>query len=162
MGQPMGFHWFIYGSSLDVGAFEAWAREHGHRVPDFSRAVPARLDGWRLSFDVRSRFWGGAVGSLLPAPGQSVEGIALPMDDQARALVDHKEGAASGLYAPVDVTVVPLGGGPALSAIAYRASDDRRIPVEEPPSRPWLESVLRGAQRFGLTPAWQQALKARL
>jgi gamma-glutamylcyclotransferase len=157
----MAFHWFIYGSSLDVDAFAAWAREHGHRVPDFTQAIPARLDGWRLAFDVRSRFWGGAVGSLLPAPGESVEGIALPLGDDARGLVDHKEGAVSGLYAAFAVEVVPLAGGPALSAIAYRAADDRRLPVEEAPARNWLEVVLRGAERFGLSDRYRQALKDR-
>jgi gamma-glutamylcyclotransferase len=158
----MGFHWFIYGSSLDVDAFAAWAREHGHRVPDFSQAIPVRLDGWRLAFDVRSRFWGGAVGSLLPAPGQSVEGIALPMPDDARGLVDHKEGAVSGLYAAFEVQVLPLAGGAPIPATAYRAADDRRLPVEEAPARNWLEVVLRGAERFGLSDGYRQALKARL
>src|SRR6185369_12618726 len=86
------FVWFIYGSSLDQGAFAAWAKEHGYALPDFARAVPARLDGYRLAFDVRSRFWGGAVASLVAAPGEAVEGIALPLPGEARGLVDHKEG----------------------------------------------------------------------
>ena len=61
-GAP--FTWFIYGSSLDREAFAHWAGEHGYRVPDFSGARAARLDGYRLAFDVQSRFWGGAVASL--------------------------------------------------------------------------------------------------
>src|SRR6184192_806774 len=99
-GASAPFNWFIYGSSLDVEAFRAWAAEHGYAVPDFSRAAAARLDNFRLSFDVRSRFWGGAVASLKEAPGQHVEGISLPMPGAARGLVDHKEGAISGLYRP--------------------------------------------------------------
>ncbi len=158
----MAFHWFIYGSSLDSDAFAAWSREHGLPVPDFARAVPARLAGFRLSFDVRSRFWGGAVASLLPAVGESVEGIALPMADELRGLVDHKEGAVSGLYAPFDVEVVPLAGGAPMRALAYRAAEDRRLPAEESPSRTYLEAVLRGAERFGLSERYRQALKARL
>src|SRR5271163_4032952 len=108
-GAP--FHWFIYGSSLDRAAFEAWAQEHGYRVPDFARAVPARLAGYRLSFDVRSKFWGGATASLTEDAAGAVEGIALEMPGDARGLVDHKEGAISGLYRPQAVTVEPLTGG---------------------------------------------------
>jgi hypothetical protein len=157
-GEP--FVWFIYGSSLDQDAFAAWAKEHGYVVPDFSRAVPARLAGWRLSFDVRSRFWGGAVGSLLPAPGEHVEGIALPMPGEARGLVDHKEGAISGLYSPMEVSVEPLAGGGPIAAVAYRAHEGRKLAVEEDPSRAWLDTVERGAERFGLSPAWREALRA--
>lgn len=153
------FVWFVYGSSLDRDAFRAWAGEHGYGLPDFSRAVAARLDGWRLSFDVVSRFWGGATGSLAPAPGARVEGLAVPMPGAARGLADHKEGAISGLYRPVEVSVVPLAGGEPIPAAAYVASPDRRLPAEQPPSPAWLESVLRGAQAAGLSQAWLAELR---
>ena len=50
------FIWFIYGSSLSRTAFGEWAERHGYGVPDFSNAFPARLNGFRLSFDVQSGF----------------------------------------------------------------------------------------------------------
>jgi hypothetical protein len=153
------FVWFIYGSSLDRDAFRAWAGEHGYAVPDLSRAVPARLDGWRLSFDVASRFWGGTVGSLTPEQGAHVEGLALPMKGAARGLADHKEGAISGLYRPVEVAVVPLAGGASIRAAAYVASPDRRLPTEQAPSAAWLETVIRGAQAVGLSRDWIAALE---
>ena len=58
------FVWFVYGSSLDRAAFAEWASSHGYQLPELSRARPARLPGFRLSFDVVSRHWGGAVASL--------------------------------------------------------------------------------------------------
>lgn len=148
------FVWFVYGSSLDRAAFAAWAREHGYAVPDFSRAVPARLDGWRLSFDVVSRFWGGAVGSLAPAAGARVEGLAVPMPGSAKGLADHKEGAISGLFRPMEVQVVPLAGGDPIRAAAYVATPDRRLPAEQAPSPAWLETVERGARAAGLSAEW--------
>jgi hypothetical protein len=123
-------------------------------VPDFAAAVPARLAGYRLAFDVRSRFWGGAVASLVEAPGAAVEGVALPLPGEARGLVDHKEGAISGLYRPFPVTVTPLSGGAPLAAVAYRAAEERRLPVEEPPARAFVETLVRGARAFGLSAGW--------
>jgi gamma-glutamylcyclotransferase len=149
-GAP--FTWFIYGSSLDRDAFAAWAAEHGYRVPDFAAARPARLDGFRLAFDVQSRFWGGAVASLREAPGEAVEGLALPMPGDARGLVDHKEGAVSGLYAPFPVTLTPLDGSAALAAVAYRAA--RPLPAELTPSPRFVETLVRGARASGLSPEW--------
>ena len=147
------FTWFIYGSSLDRAAFEHWAGEHGYRVPDFSKAIPARLDGWRLAFDVVSRFWGGAVASLVAAPGESVEGLALLMPSDSRGLVDHKEGAISGLYAPLEVRVVPLAGGPPVDAVAYASVTARRV-AEQAPSKSFVQTLVKGAREHGLSAGW--------
>jgi hypothetical protein len=152
------FVWFIYGSSLDREAFAAWA-EAGHPLPDLAHGRPCRLEGYRLSFDVASRFWGGAVGSLLPEPGGRVEGLALALPGVARPLADHKEGAVSGLFRPEEVTVVPLDGGPPIRALAYVASPDRRLPAEAPPARAWLEAVIRGARASGLSAEWVASLE---
>ena len=155
-GAP--FVWFIYGSSLDRDAFAHWAGEHGYRVPDFAAARPAILHGFRLAFDVQSRFWGGAVASLREAPGESVEGLALPMPGDARGLVDHKEGAISGLYTmfPVEVTA----GNDHIAAVAYRAA--RPLDRELPPSRGFLETLVKGARASGLSASWIDRLQRLL
>ncbi len=157
-GAP--FVWFIYGSSLDRDAFAAWAEEHGYDLPDFSAARPARLGGFRLAFDVQSRFWGGAVASLRDAPGESVEGLALPMPGIARGLVDHKEGAISGLYTMMPVEVTALDGGEPIRAVAYRAA--RPLDRELPPSRAFVETLVKGARASGLSAAWVDRLQRLL
>src|SRR5690349_6368341 len=148
------FTWFIYGSSLDPEAFGVWARDHGYAPPELSRGVRARLDGWRLACDVPSRYWGGAVGTLVPAPGAHVEGLALPMPGAARGLADHKEGAVSGLYGAVEVSVTPAGASAPAPALAWVAAPERRLPAEARPAEAWLDTVLRGARAAGLSPEW--------
>ncbi len=159
-GGGADFIWFVYGSSLDAEAFAGWAGEHGYRVPDFSAARPARLRGWRLSFDAPSRMWGGPVASLSEAPGDVVEGLAVPMPGEARGLVDHKEGAVSGLYEAMEVTL-ETDAGPA-PALAFRVARARRLPADGPPSPPYLDVMLRGARASGLSPAWIARLEALL
>ena len=155
------FHWFIYGSSLDRDAFTAWAKEHGYRVPDFAGAVAARLVGYRLAFDVPSRFWGGFVGEVVADPAGAVEGIALPLPAEARGLVDHKEGAISGLYEPFEAEVQPLAGGAPIRATVYRAVASRRAPDEQAPATRWLDSVIAGARASGLSADWIAELTRR-
>ena len=154
------FTWFVYGSSLDRAAFATWAGSHGYVVPDFSKARPARLAGWRVAFDVVSKFWGGAVASLAEAPGQFVEGLAIPMPGAARGLVEHKEGAVSGLYTAVEVSLEPLDGGPPFPAVAFLAAASRRLPADAPPSPAYLEVMVKGALDAGLSPEWQAKLAA--
>jgi hypothetical protein len=152
------FTWFVYGSSLDRAAFTDWAAEHGYALPDFSRAVPARLPGFRIAFDVVSRHWGGAVGSLAEAPGDFVEGLAAPMPGEARGLVEHKEGVVSGLYAPLPV-VLELRGGGECPALAFRAAAGRRLSADAPPSPAFLDALRRGARAWGLSAEWMARLE---
>ena len=153
-----GFTWFVYGSSLDADAFAAWARDHGYRVPDFSRAVPARLPGWRIAFDAPSRMWGGAVASLAEAAGDGAWGLALPLPGEARGLVDHKEGAVSGLYEPMAVTLETANGP--VPGVAYRVAPSRRLPDEGPPAPAYLDAVIRGARAHGLPADWVARLES--
>jgi hypothetical protein len=41
-----------------------------------------------------------------------------------------------------------------MDAVAYRAAEERRLPVEEPPARAFIETLVRGARAFGLSAAW--------
>jgi gamma-glutamylcyclotransferase len=152
------FTWFIYGSSLSRAAFGERAERHGYAVPDFGRAFSVRLSGYRLSFDVQSGFWGGAVASLSEAAGAQVEGVALPLPGTSRTLVDHKEGALSGLYEPFVVNVVPLPGGDPIEAIAFRASPSRRMAAEAPASPTFVAALRAGADEWGLTESWRAEL----
>jgi hypothetical protein len=152
------FVWFVYGSSLDGAAFAAWAKEHGYVMPDLAVGVPARLDGYTLAFDVNSRFWGGFVGEPVPAPGRSIQGLALPLPETARGLVDHKEGAISGLFEPFEAGVTPLAGGPPMRAVVYRAVAGRKVPGDHPPAPRWLDTVIAGAQTAGLSADWIASL----
>ncbi|MBS2032842.1 MAG: gamma-glutamylcyclotransferase [Deltaproteobacteria bacterium] len=156
------FVWFIYASSLDKQAFAEWTAQHNYALPDFAGAFPARLSGFRLAFDVESRFWGGAVASLTEDASGIVEGLALPLPGSARALVEHKEGAISGLYVPFDVLVSPLAGGAPVKALAFRASPDRRLPQDAPPSKRFLETLVRGATSAGLSQTYLDGLKKLL
>jgi hypothetical protein len=102
--------------------------------------------------------WGGPVASLSEAPGDAVEGLAVPMPGEARGLVDHKEGAVSGLYEAVAVTL-ETGAGP-VPALAFRVAPARRLAQDGPPAPSYLEVMLRGARASGLSPAWIGRLEA--
>jgi hypothetical protein len=154
------FTWFVYGSSLDRASFEAWARDHGYEVPSFDEARPAVLHGYRLAFEVSSRSWGGAVASLAESSADEVEGLALPMPGSARGLVEHKEGAVSGLYTAFDVELQPTDGGPPIPAVAFRAAAARRLPAEGRPVPAYLDALVRGARSAGLSKAWIEKLSA--
>ena len=152
------FGWFVYGSSLDFDALTAWCAEHGYHPPAVDRAQPARLPGWRLAFNVPSKFWGGLVASLVPDPSGSVEGVLLPVPGTALGFVRHKEGVLSGLFAEREAEV-ELAGGTRRPCRVYLAAPDRVVAEGRPAPR-FLETVLRGARERGLSAGWIAALGA--
>ena len=156
------FGWFVYGSSLDAEAFLAWCKEHGYECPDLAAGVPVRLANHTLSFDVMSRFWGGAVASLRPEPNAAVEGLLLKMPKEGKGLVEHKEGVISGLFVGKQVRVTKLDGSDEEAAWAFVSAEDRRLSQPAAPSRRFVETVLRGARHFGFSPAYLQELESKL
>jgi hypothetical protein len=150
------FHWFVYGSSLDFEALAAWCGEHGYHVPDLSRAEPARLRGWRLAFNVPSRFWGGLAASLIADPASSVEGILIPVPGTALGFVRHREGVLSGLYQEHEATADSFAGASRPCRV-YVAAPGRAVEPGAPAAR-YRETLLKGARARGLSDAWVETL----
>lgn len=153
---PSAFGWFAYGSTLDFDAFAAWCGEHGYRVPELGSVVPARMEGWRLAFNVRSNFWSGLVASLVEEKGARVEGVLIPLPAEALGFVRHKEGVLSGLFEEREGTCI--AEGEARPCRFYVASPARTVPEASPAPR-FLATILKGARDRGLSADWIASLE---
>lgn len=151
------FRYFAYGSVLSPTHAREWCESHALDVAPFLAAEPAKLAGWRLVFDVPSRFWQGLVADLVEAPGQVVEGALFTLDDGAREAVLRKEGVATGLYRELVLPVETAGGR--FDASVFVAMPDRRA-EQGPASSRYVDALLEGARARGLSPDWQRALEA--
>lgn len=151
------FNYFAYGSVLSPTHAREWCASHGLDAKPFEAGVPAVLEGYRLVFDVPSRFWSGLVADLAPQAGARVEGGLFTLDDSAREAVLRKEGVATGLYRELAVTV--RAGGKDVAASAFECLPARRVP-EGPASSRYLDALLEGARDRALSPAWITSLEA--
>jgi hypothetical protein len=151
------FRYFAYGSALDPGHFADWCRQHDYegRAPTGGRA--ARLDGYELALTVPSRYWQGGVGTLVAREGAHVWGVLFELPDEDAAMIRHKEGVSSGLYREIEVSPA----GEPTPASAFVSAQGRTIVGPPPPSRAWLEVVVRGAEARGLPAEWVEALRGR-
>lgn len=152
------FHYFAYGSVLSPSHAREWCASHALDVAPFLEGVPAKLSGYRLVFDVPSRFWQGLVADIVEAPGSIVEGAVFTIDDAARIAVMRKEGVATGLYREIEKDVV-LADGRTIRASAFEAVPERRA-AEGPASSRYLDSLIEGAAARGLSESWKAALAA--
>jgi cation transport regulator ChaC len=151
------FHYFAYGSVVSLRHAREWCESHALDVGPFLKGEPARLEGYRLIFDVPSRFWSGLVADLTPDAASSVEGVIFTLDDSAREAVIRKEGVATGLYREVQATVSV--GERRETASIFLAVEDRRV-APGPASSRYVEALREGAVERGLSQTWRDLLAA--
>jgi len=152
------YRYFAYGSALSTRHVGEWAAEHGVDPRLFAGGVPAVLRGYRLAFDVESRFWGGRVANLAEDKDGEVHGVLFEIPPQAREAVLRKEGVATGLSQELDVTVQTAEGPVAAKAFVARP-EKRGAPG--PASARLLAVLVEGAQERGLPRSWVEFLEAQ-
>lgn len=141
--------YFAYGSNLDP---EQMAR----RCPGHVVVGLAELRDHRLTFPLTSHSWGGGVASVGVAHGDSVWGVVYELSADAVAALDEYEGykGPGDQHNMYDRDTVPVrleraddGSFPRrLHALVYVA----RPANPAPPSRRYLDAVLRGARHHRL------------
>src|SRR3954463_10986307 len=141
------YRYFAYGSALSARHIGEWAAEHGVDARLFARGAPAVLRGYRLVFDVESRFWGGRVANLAEDKDAEVHGVLFEIPLPAKDAVLRKEGVATGLSQEIDVTVQIAEG--AVAAKAFIARPEKRSEAGSASGR-LLAYLIEGAQERGL------------
>ena len=150
------FRYFAYGSALSKRHIGEWAAEHGVDPRLFARGAPAVLRGYKLVFDVESRFWGGRVANLAEDKDSSVHGVLFEIPPPARDAILKKEGVPTGLSQELDVTVETADGS--VKAKAFVARPEKRG-EPGPASGRLLAYLIEGAQERGLPAEWVDELR---
>jgi gamma-glutamylcyclotransferase len=150
------YRYFAYGSALSKRHIGEWAAEHGVDPRLFARGAPAVLRGYRLVFDVESRFWGGRVANLAEDKDAAVHGVLFEIPPPAKEAVLRKEGVATGLSEEVDVFVEAEGRR--IAAKTFVAKPEKRS-EPGPASGRLLAYLIEGAQERGLPASWVDHLR---
>ncbi|MFZ5471874.1 MAG: gamma-glutamylcyclotransferase [Myxococcota bacterium] len=143
--------YFAYSTILDRAAFEEWRHQHGY---DFFELPPGRMAeavDVDLVYDFPSRWWGGRVAGLEDKPGAKVYGRVFEVSGADWPIIQHKEGAVTGMCVEREVSV--LVEGERLTATAFVTAPARRT-TEGPVSQRFVEALVRGAQSAGLPQAY--------
>jgi hypothetical protein len=148
--------YFAYSTILDRAAFEEWRAQHGYdffELPEGRLAEALDVD---LVYDFPSRWWGGRVAGLTDAPGRSVHGRLFEIGGKDWPIIQHKEGAVTGMC--VERLVRVRVEGQEAQATAFVTSP-RRASTEGPVSQRFIEALVRGAQSAGLPAEYIERLR---
>ena len=152
-------HYFAYGSNLDVDQMRA-------RCPDHAVVGLAVLSNHRIGFPLFSNAWASGVAGLIPSHGEKVWGVVYELSESDLAALDGHEGWKGpanqhNLYERETVTVEvvrPDDGSVPRRLRAYTYYPHRANP--SPPSRRYLDTVLRGARHHHLPEDYVERLAA--
>src|SRR2546423_15674177 len=98
------YRYFAYGSALSKRHIGEWAAEHGVDARLFARGMPAILHGYRLVFDVESRFWGGRGANLAGDKDAAVHGGVFRIPPPPKGAALRQAGVAAGPAGEIDVS----------------------------------------------------------
>jgi gamma-glutamylcyclotransferase len=143
--------YFAYSTILDRAAFDEWKGQHAYdffQLPEGELAEAADVD---LVYDFQSRWWGGRVAGLKDAPGARVFGRLFPISAKDWPIIQHKEGAVTGMC--VERPVHVRAGGREVEATAF-ATNPARASNDGPVSPRFVEALARGAKAAGLPEEW--------
>lgn len=145
-GAPSRLY-FGYSTVLDRQAFEEWRDQHEYGDFALPVGVLAEALDVDLVFDFPSRFWGGRVAGLVDRPGVSVFGRLFEIAGADFPIIEHKEGAVTGMCIARDVRVRV---GDALHTATAFTTNPTRIAHSGPVSQPFVAALIRGAEAAGL------------
>lgn len=149
--------YFAYSTILDREAFLEWRGQHGYDFFDLPEGTLAEARDVRLVYDFPSRWWGGRVAGLADAPGSVIHGKLFEIRAEDWPIIQHKEGAVTGMSVEREVTVTPAGGGAPITATAF-TTHPRRASAEGEVSQRFVEALVRGARSAGLPQAYVERL----
>jgi hypothetical protein len=139
--------YFAYSTVLDRAAFDEWRQQHGYAFFNLPPGVLAEGLDVDLVYDFPSRWWGGRVAGLIDRPGASVFGRMMEIRGVDWPIVQHKEGAVTGMCVEREVRVRVDGREVRATAFTTRPE---RASSEGPVSAGFVEALARGAESAGL------------
>ena len=147
--------YFAYSTILDRDAFVEWRSQHGYDFFDLPEGQLAEAVDVDLVYDFPSRWWGGRVAGLQDRSGARVYGRLFEISEKDWPVIQHKEGAVTGMC--VERTVRVRSGGQELEALAF-TTNPRRASADGPVSERFVDALVRGARSAGLPPEYVDRL----
>ena len=148
--------YFGFGTVLDPPAFEEWRAQHGYEFFSLPAGEVAEALDVDLVFDFPSRWWGGRVAGLADRAGKSVFGRLFTIPGKDWPILQHKEGAVTGMCIERSVRVKTANGE--VLATTFTTNPARQS-LEGPLSSRFLEALLRGGTAAGLPPDYLERVR---
>ncbi|XP_034108516.1 gamma-glutamylcyclotransferase-like [Drosophila albomicans] len=147
------FYYFGFGSNM-------LAKRIHIQNPSAKFLGAALLNNYRVDFSMPSKFWKGAVATIVPSQGAKTWGSLWEIDLVNLPEIDNQEAVHLGKYKPVSVHVKLQNYDPEIPARLYVITNEPKgnvhdmppseVPEDRQPSKTYLQVLVKGAIESGL------------
>lgn len=154
-------HWvFAYGSNMNLQDLRRWFARGSYSAPCIERVERATLHDHRLVWNYYSSSRKAGAANVERAPGYSLPGIALLVDEDTLKAIDSKEGHPSYYSRGMATVPVQLQDGIEVAAWLYVAVPARCTNTTQPPTSAYLDLLIHAAEEHELPNEHIALLKA--
>jgi hypothetical protein len=151
---------FAYGSNMNLGDLRRWLAERQFSEAGLLGAESAVLAGFQLAWNYRSLHRDGGAANMKEAPGASLPGLALAVDQVTLHAIDKKEGHPGRYCRGEQPRSVELVRGGSVAAWVYQVSEPYLKPPPVWPRRAYLELIITAAREHDLPASYIADLEA--
>ena len=152
-------NYFAYGSNMDKEDLDKWCKDHGYEIIKFLNVIPAKLKGYKLSFNYRSSSRGAGAANIMKSEADAVYGLLIELEDKNKETIRKKEGYRSHCYDEIKVEVEVLDGKIVADVLTYKVFKEKESSVFEPPKKHYLELIKRAAEKYNFPENYKRFLK---
>jgi hypothetical protein len=109
-------YFFAYGDRMGTERMRAFA-------PGAQVVGPAKVQGYRLAFNVHSRAWGGGAANAIPDARSSMWGVLWDLGDEDPTMFDSFKGDEGTGHGVLDITAEGPDGAVAAKTLAVSAHE---------------------------------------
>jgi cation transport regulator ChaC len=144
----MTLYCFAYGSNMDREDLNSWCEKEGRTKIDFSNVSPAKLNGYKLSFNYFSSSRGAGVANIMRSDKDCVYGILIELDEESINTLRKKEGFPN-CYDEINVEVIKFADTKVQGAKTYKVKTENETPGYQAPKKYYLNLIIRNAEKYG-------------
>jgi len=150
--------YFAYGSNLNQEDLDKWCKNKGYCPIKFSSWKRAKLKDYALVFNVYSKSRRCGVANIERKEGEVVEGVLFIITEEDLKKLDKKEGHPK-KYQRHTISVRTEEGKEVKNVITYWVPKEKTTQDFIKPSKEYLNIIIEGAERYGLSKEWIDKLK---
>ena len=152
-------YYFAYGSNMDKEDINRWCRKKEKPRIKFLSVSPAKLNGYKLSFNHFSFSRKAGAANIMKSDVDCIYGLLVELEEESIKIIREKEGYPN-YYDEINVEVVKFDGTIVLGVKTFKALKEKESPTYKAPTKYYLNLLIRNAEKYSFPNEYIELLKS--
>jgi len=152
-------YYFAYGSNMDKEDLDKWCQKRGLPKVKFLNTSPAKLNGYKLSFNYFSTCRNAGAANIMVSKSDCVYGLLVEIGEGDLKTIRKKEGCPN-YYNEICVDVEKFDGTVVRDVKTYKVVKDRERSGHQPPTRHYLQLIIKNAKKYKFPNCYIESLES--